>query len=365
MQMPMFTVMYADRDGHILHLFGGETPVRPHGGWSDWSGIVAGDTPATLWTAVHPYDDLPRVVDPASGWLQNANDPPWTTTFPPELDPDEYPPYMAPRFMHLRAQRSARMLDGDEPLTFDEVVARKLSTRMELADRLLDDLDAAVASGAGELAARANAVLQSWDRAADADSRGAVLFERFARHLGGGGREASAFAVPWSESNPRRTPDGLADPAAAVAALERAAAEIEAAHGALDVPWGEVHRLRLGERDLPANGGPGDLGIFRSVGYERDGDGRLRATGGDSFVAVIEFSDPVRARALVTCGNASQPGSPHRGDQLELFARKELRAVWRARAEIEAHLERREVLDPFWPVLRSSGNGNVYGKGTP
>ena len=59
--------------------------------------MVPGDTSAALWTEVHAYDDLPRVVDPESSWLQNANEPPWTTTLPRELDPDDYPPYMAPR----------------------------------------------------------------------------------------------------------------------------------------------------------------------------------------------------------------------------------------------------------------------------
>jgi acyl-homoserine-lactone acylase len=58
---------------------------------------------------------------------------------------------------------------------------------------------------------------------------------------------------------------------------------------------------------------------------------------------MIEFSDPVRAMAVMSYGNASQPGSPHRTDQLPLFARKELRPVWRTREEIEAHLSAREV----------------------
>jgi acyl-homoserine-lactone acylase len=76
----------------------------------------------------------------------------------------------------------------------------------------------------------------------------------------------------------------------------------------------------------------------------RPGPGKIReAVGGDSYVAVVEFSDPVRAAALLAYGNASQPGSPHVGDQLELFAKKELRPVWRSREEIEAHLAEREV----------------------
>lgn len=340
LQMPLFTVMYADRDGHVMHLFGGLTPKRPSGDWSTWSGVVPGTSSDNLWTETHPYEDLPRTVDPPSGWLQNANDPPWTTTFPAVVDADDFPPYMAPRFMHFRAQQSARMLMDDESITFDELAAYKLSTRMRLAERVLDDLEAAVAAHGSERARRALAVLRAWDRTADAASRGGVLFAELFREI----RKAGVrFAVAWDEQRPLETPDGFADLAAAAAALDRAAATVEERHGALDAPWGDVYRLHRDGRDLPANGGPGDLGIFRVVDYRVNGDGTAEAFGGDSYVAVVELADPVRARALLSYGNASQPGSPHAGDQLELFARKELRPVWRTRAEIEAHLEERET----------------------
>ena len=343
LQLPMFTVIYADRDGHILHLFGGHTPVRPQGSWN-WSGIVAGDTSETLWTETHPYEDLPQVLDPPSGWLQNANDPPWTTTFPLALNPEDFPRYMAPRFMHFRAQRSARMLSEDDEISFEELVAYKHSTRMELADRLLDDLISAVQRSGNSRALRAAEVLQGWDRAADTGSRGAVLFQSFFEELRNRLRpNSNPFARPWTEASPRTTPDGLADPSAAVAALVAAARKVEATHGRLDVAWGEVYRLRRGDADLPANGGPGALGIFRVVGYSEDEDGRFRAVVGDSFVAAVEFSNPLRASVLIGYGNASQPGSPHLTDQLPLFSRKELRPAWRTRPEIEAHLESRKV----------------------
>ncbi len=124
-----------------MHLFNGQVPVRSKGDFEYWEGIIPGDTSTTLWTKTHPYPDLPRAIDPPSGWLQNANDPPWTTTFPLVLNPDNYPPYMAPRGpMSFRAQRSARMLAEDKRISFQEMVDYKHSTRMELADRLLDDL---------------------------------------------------------------------------------------------------------------------------------------------------------------------------------------------------------------------------------
>jgi acyl-homoserine-lactone acylase len=343
LQMPMFTVMYADREGNILHLFSGRVPVRPAGNW-DWSGVVPGDTSATLWTTTHAYEDLPRVLNPASGWLQNANDPPWTTTFPAAVDPEKFPSYMAPRGMSFRAQHSARLLEADDKISFDEFVQYKHSTRLELADRVLDDLLAAAKQG-GELAQRAAAVLEKWDRATDAESRGAVLFRAFWQQLTRRAAGARIFAVPWDEKSPRATPRGLVDPATAVAALEAAAQQVESAFGSLDIAWGDVNRLRGGGVDLPANGGPSALGTFRVVGFQPARDGKFAAASGDSYVAVVEFASPVRARALVSYGNSSQPGSPHAADQFPLFAKKELRPVWRTRKEIEAHIESRESLD--------------------
>ncbi len=341
LQIPTFTVLYADRAGHILHLFGGQTPVRPQGDYN-WSGIVPGDRSATLWSTTHPYDDLPRVLDPPSGWLQNSNDPPWTTTFPRVLDPRNFPSYMAPHFMDFRAQRSARMLSEHSSLSFDDVVQYKHSTRMELADRVLDDLLPAARQGNATAVQAAN-VLSAWDRCADASSRGAVLFQAFVRELNRRSGRRGPFALRWDESAPLTTPDGLSDPAVAVAALEAAAAHVEATYDAMDVAWGDVYRVRGAGVDLPANGGPGDLGIFRVVEFMPAENDRFEGFAGDSFVAVVEFSEPLRAMVLTGYGNASQPNSPHRADQLKLFARKELRPAWRTREEVLAHLDSREV----------------------
>jgi acyl-homoserine-lactone acylase len=117
------------------------------------------------------------------------------------------------------------------------------------------------------------------------------------------------------------------------------------AHGALAVPWGDVHRIRYAGRDLPGNGASGDPGgVFRVAHYERaqEGDAVSRLVAGDSYYAVVEFSDPVRARVLTAYGNATREGSPHHGDQLELFAEQRMREVWRTREAVLANLERRE-----------------------
>jgi acyl-homoserine-lactone acylase len=339
LQLPMFTLLYADRERHILHLFNGQVPIHSQGDWNYWQGVVPGNTSATLWTKTHPYRDLPRVLDPPSGWLQNANDPPWTTTLPQALKIQDYPPYIAPHFMHLRAQRSAQMLMEDEKISFEEMIADKFSSEMELADRILDDLIPAARQFGGEVGNQAADILEAWDRKANADSRGAVLFAVWARTM----PTSNLFATPWNQNSPLTTPNGLADPKGAVQVLGAAATTVKFLYGTLDIPWGEAARLRYGKVDLPASGGPGLLGIFRVIDLAPASEGRFQQVAGDTYIAAIEFSNPIKAKVLTTYGNATQPGSPHVGDQLALYVRNELRSVWRTRKEIEAHLESRQV----------------------
>ena len=344
LHIPFFNVMAASRDGHTYYFFGGKTPRRSGGDFAHWSAPVRGDSSALAWTTYLGYDELPHVTDPPSGWLQNANDPPWTVTWPQVFSPDSFAPYVAPREMGFRPQRSSLMQLADSSVTFDELVAYKHSTRMALADRVLPELlVAARATGDADAGAAAD-VLERWDRQANADSRGAVLFEAWVQQWYRAAR-GHPFAHAWRLDSALTTPNGLADPKGAAAALGEAARATVRDHGALGVPYGDVFRIRYAGRDLPGNGGPGDpFGIFRVAYYAPDSDGTARLVAGDTYYQVVEFADPVRAKVLTAYGNATQPGSKHMGDQLELFARKEMRDAWRTRAEVEAHLESRDAI---------------------
>ena len=66
--------------------------------------------------------------------------------------------------------------------------------------------------------------------------------------------------------------------------------------------------------------------------------------GGDSWVGIIEFGDEVRAKVLLSYGNASQPDSPHYGDQLALFSRKEMRDAWFTEAAVNENAITVEIL---------------------
>ncbi|MGB7521319.1 MAG: penicillin acylase family protein, partial [Spirulinaceae cyanobacterium] len=345
LQLPLFNILYADKAGEIFYLFNAQVPQREQGDWRYWSKTIPGDTAATLWTKYHPYEDLPRLVNPPSGWLQNTNDPPWLATFPQLLNPENYPAYLAPPSLGqageiFRTQRSIRMLQENTSMSFEELVALKFSSRLELADRLLDELIPAARELGNELGQEAAEVLAAWDRQVQADSRGAVLFSLWAVAI----QQGNFFATPWQASAPLTTPKGLADLQQAVQTLEIVADTMKFLYGSVDVPWGEVVRLTYDKYNLPASGALGILGSFRVLYTVPMPEKGFRTFGGDSYIAAIEFGDGVKAKVLNTYGNATQPNSPHIGDQLPLYLRGELRKAWRDRKEIMVHLERKEVL---------------------
>ena len=334
-------ITYADRDGHIMEFYGGNTPVRSRGDRAYWSGIIRGDSSTNIWNSLHTYADMPKTIDPPSGWVQNTNDPPWWATFPVVLHPQDYPPYLATKAMSLRSQHSIGMLVADSSVSFDELLRYKHSTRLELADRILGELIAAARGGTGSLGRAADA-LAAWDHNTNAGSRGAVLFAEWWAEYGRRRGSRGGLVTQWDEQRPFDTSYRLADTTVALAALDAAAQTLETKYHALDVPWGDVYRFRRDSLNLPGNGASGALGSFRVIEYAKDDALHFRATSGDSFVAVVEFSNPVHAMSLVGYGNASRAGSPHRTDQLPLLSAEELKPVWLTRAEVEAHTERRE-----------------------
>jgi acyl-homoserine-lactone acylase len=345
-QLPLFNTAYADRDGHIGYVYNATLPVHPAGDYRYWQGIVPGDKSELISSTIVPFDQVPQTFDPTTGWVQNSNDMPWTSVYPMVLDPAKFAAgFAAPQGITQRAQRGIRILSGftGKKMTFEDVKAGKLSTRVETADQFVDDLVATARKIGTDRAKRAADVLAKWDRQSENTSDGTLLFYKFMTEAGNAFANIGGFAVPGDDRKPLTTPRGFADAARAAAALDKVAADVEKQYGKLNVPWGEVLRFRRGNVDLPGNGAPSQLGAIRTVGVGQFEDGKLTGQQGDTFFAVIEYSNPIRAEGLLSYGNWSKKGSPHVEDQIKLMSRKEMRPIWRDRKDVEAHLEAKKT----------------------
>jgi len=238
----------------------------------------------------------------------------------------------------LRPQRGVNLVLKKEKISLDDLVAIKLNTGLEAADRWLDELLAAGKQYPDTALDESLKVLTAWDRSTDTGSRGALLFMSWFGKLNEG-----SVAVPWDPKDPFNTPRGLKDPQKALSLLKEATYETRQKFGSLDKPYGELFRFRVNGHDNPGNGGPGDqFGIYRTMYFSPDRDKKMIGAMGDSYVAVVEFGPTVVAKVSLSYGNATQRGTKHLGDQFDLMSAKKLRPALLTKDEVLANLEERE-----------------------
>lgn len=342
--------MYADTWGNIQVVFNARLPRFPHEPAPD--SALPARTSDDIWNTLLPWDSLPRHVNPPGGYVHQANDTPHYDNLRQPIPDDLMPPGVPEPRLRLRSQLSGRLAEtmGDD-LTLEQVLATKNDVTMLAAERLKPDLvrlarEAAAAgrevdgANAGDLR-RAAELLDGWDNTASVDARGAVLFDEWQQIYLDAVPDSVAWRVPWTEATPTYTPTGIGDPEAAVVALGQAMADLRERWGAWDLPWGEVHRARLGDLDLPAAGCSNRAGCFRILEFQDDEDGKRRVFRGDAWVFGVEFTDPIRARTILAYGQTDNPEAPHHTDQLELFLDGGYKTVRFEPAEVEAAAVRR------------------------
>jgi acyl-homoserine-lactone acylase len=349
LQKPSSNFTYADADGNIFYVSYGHTPRlrRPSGGDSI---AVPASRADDVWGELWPYDSLPQLLNPKGGYSHQENDPFHYTNLNEVIPANRYPDNFSQPSLGLRSQHALALIGGKEKFTLEDVVRLKHSYRMLLADRVKDELIAAVrAAGPTPAADSALALLERWDNTVAPDSRGSTLFEvwwaryqQLAQVPPGGNRAAALFREVWSAQEPTATPRGLADAQRAVAAFTFALEETTRRWGSWDVAWGDVHRVRRGTVDVPVGGCSGSLGCFRVVTYRPDPDGKLSAVNGDAWVLAVEFARRgPRAYSVLAYGESSLPEHPHHADQAAMFARGELKPVAFTDADVERQTIRR------------------------
>lgn len=168
-------------------------------------------------------------------------------------------------------------------------------------------------------------VLARWDLRVDPANTGAALAVTCHTIIMKGRERAEVADVPE-----RAIADGFA----------KAAKLVKNAHGRVDVPWSSVNRLIRGTTDIGLGGGPD---VLHDVTGDLMKDGRFRGKVGDSYVLLVTWdrNGKPSSRSIHQYGSATlDAASKHYADQSPLFARRELKPVWRDESEIRANLER-------------------------
>ena len=343
--------IYADTDGNIAYFHGNFIPRRD--ARFDWTKPVDGRDPATDWKGLLSVDESPNLLNPASGWLYNSNNSPWSAAGPSSLKQSDYPKYVDNGVESARGLHAIRVLQDKKDFTLESLNAAAYDSYLTWFDKPLP------------------ALVKAWDAIPSTDPLKAKTAEQIAMfrtwdHRWSTSSVPTSLAVYWAEEIQRKVgPDarrsGLfvedyagskAMPNELLQSLATASDKLTADFGTWKTPWGEINRFQRLNDDIVhpfTDSGPsipvgftsavwGSLASFGARSYK--GSRKIYGTSGNSFVAVVEFGKTVRAKAVTAGGESGDPSSKHFDDQAARYATGNLRDVYFYKTQLKGHTER-------------------------
>ncbi len=342
--------IFADADGDIAYFHGNYIPRRDTA--FDWTKPVDGTTPATEWKGLLTVDETPHLLNPKSGWLYNTNNWPWSAAGASSPKKEDYPPYVENGGESARGLHAIRVLENKKDFTLDSLIAAAFDSYLTWFEKPMPalikawdetpDSDPLKAKTAEQIA-----LLRKWDLrwAVDSVPTSLAVFwgEDIRRRVTGGGRRGGASLEDSITQAPAKE---------LLAALAVASDKLAADFGSWKTPWGDINRFQRVTGDIvqPFNdAGPsipveftsaqyGSLASFGARAYP--GTKKWYGTSGNSFVAVVEFGDKVRAKAVTAGGESGHPSSKHFNDEATRYATGALRDVYFYRDQLKGHTER-------------------------
>lgn len=316
-------IVYADADGNIFYLYNGAIPRRSDA--LDWSRPVDGSDPEAEWDGYYEIDELPSVLNPPCGYVQNCNSDPFVTSADGNPNRGDFPtPMVGSDPRNYRVKMSHAILGRDTPFTFENLSTIAFDTYVYAADEFvprIEDAWRALLRGndaRGELLRGPVEALIGWDRRATVESVETTVFMLWFE---------TALSAIWS---------GMLTDAQCVTALEQVIGSLKGSFDRWDVAWGDVNRhQRPGpdttrpfsdEREsLPTAGAHGSAGIVFTFLARSQGTRLRYGFHGHSFVGVVEFGESTRSGSVTPYGQSRDPTSAHYDDQMALYAAGQLK----------------------------------------
>ncbi len=336
MDIPSTNFIYADKAGNIAYVYNAAIPDRPELDvvQANWRGVLPGNRSDLIWDGTVSYEELPKLINPASGWLYNANNEPFTAAGPgSDLDPADFSPVLGvERKQTNRSRRAWMLLSETDVLDRANLERIKYDVTYERAGYVADLWDALEALDPGvptmkegPMLSSARELLLEWDFTADNKGPGDALALLMIRDF-----------MSAEYQNKNEVPDVRE-------MLQKATEHLMEHFGRIDPPMSELLRLRQGDVDLPLDGGSDTLRA--STTWQVDEDGRLSLVHGDSFIQWVEWPTDggrVFSRSIQPFGAAiTRPNSPHYTDQMQLFVDHQLKPVYFWRDDVIANAARR------------------------
>ncbi|MGH8363086.1 MAG: penicillin acylase family protein [Gammaproteobacteria bacterium] len=344
--------VFADRQSNIAYWDSDWIPQRSNK--FNWGEPVDGSDPATAFHGLLTLAETPHLLNPATGWLYNSNNWPWSAAGPDSPKPRDFPAYVdrsteeTPRGYH-----ALKLLTGSQDWTMAKLARAAydgyLPPFAKMIPILVKDYDALPAADPlkAKLAGPIT-VLRTWNYHWGINSIATSLAVFWGTNLFNQMRDNPQAAHMWPADYVQK----LATPAQALQALAVAADKLEADFGSWQTPWGDINRFQRisdtiephfddSRHSIPVPFTSSLWGSLASFGAKLYPHTRKwYGNDGNSFVCIIEFGPKVRAWAIRVGGESGNPASAHFTDQAAQYAMGNLRPVYYYKSQLHGHIER-------------------------
>jgi acyl-homoserine lactone acylase PvdQ len=343
--MPRWNLLYSDAT-NIFWVHNGNVARRAEG--YEWTKPVPGWIKETEWGPYLPFDLYPQVLNPASGFLQNCNNPPWVATRNSGLKPlDPVPYYLqsppkpdaGEEVLNTRGERLFQVLTQNKKFTLADMQELAFDTVIVPAEVIVPLLERAWERAGSDHPKLASAMSQikEWDHRSGEQSiaytyiyfwgkfyRDAFSEQKFSRFMNYRRQEKVDINSPEEQRM-------------ALDALEKAVAHIERTYGKSEVLWGDINVVSRGGT-FPMDGtGLYDV-LHPDEGVEQD-NGQFDCNDGWGHLMIVIEGTPKQAWTLLPYGESQHPSSPHFNDQAKLHSRRQAKQFWLTATDILAHTE--------------------------
>jgi len=327
--------VYADAEGNIAYFHGNFVPIRDT--IFDYTRPVDGSNPKTDWKGLHTVDENILLLNPENGWLQNCNSTPYTAALEFSPKQENYPSYMSIDRENFRGIHAVNLLKGRSRYTLDSLIQLAHDPYLPAFEQLIPGLVRAYDKfdDKNPKNEKPIEVLRQWNFRTSKESVAMTLAHYYGTIYGQKGDRPSGLSdMELMIYFGVKSPDGER-----LRIFEEVISRLENDFGTWEIPWGEVNRYqRLNgdirqpfnddEPSIPIGFASGRWGALAAYGARYGNNtNKIYGTRGNSFVAVVEFGDKVKAKSMLAGGQSGDPSSPHFDDQAQHYADMEFKDV--------------------------------------
>jgi len=310
-QIGSLNFVYADKEDNILFVHNMKSPKRSND--YDWKNILPGDASNLIWNDYYSYDEIPKILNPKSGYIYSTNQSPFFVTgIDDNLNEEDFPVTMGFQSrITNRAHRAFELLDNDKNISWEKLDEYKHDNKYSFNSRQYKFLQKIFEFDFKDdvRLKTAQKFLQNWNLGTDSENLQAAF-------------GVCVLGPEWlAEIKREPQPDPIK-------IFKDCIVEFEVNFNRLDIRWSEVSFLERGNKILPVQGGPD---VLRAIYSPRSENGILKAVAGDGLYAYVNWDKLGKQQSfsIHQFGSSSTvEDSPHYHDQMELFVNEELKETF-------------------------------------